>query len=58
MELPKKLLEQIAFNARIQIEKNKFVVTDETIHEGNLLPARQTIDKQIKIDITFLFAYN
>ena len=57
MELPSKLLEQIAFNTRPKIEHMLFVM-DKSTHEEHLSQPLQTNDKQFKIAITFLSGYN
>ena len=57
MELPSKLLEQIAFNTRLKIEEH-FLIMDKSIHEEHLSQPLQTNNKQFKIVITFLSAYN
>ena len=36
MELPSKLLEQIAFNTRPKIEEHMFIVMDKSTHEEHL----------------------
>ena len=58
MELPRKLLEQIAFNTRPKIEEHILIVMDKSIHEEHLSQPLQTNTKQFKIAITFLSAYN
>ena len=58
MELPSKLLEQIAFNTRPKIEEHMMIVMDESIHEEHLFQPLQTNNKQFKIAITFLTGYN
>ena len=58
MELPSKLLEQIAFNTRPKIEEHMLIVMDKSIHEEHLFQPLQTNKKQFKIAITFLSAYN
>ena len=58
MELPSKLLEQIAFNTRPKIEEHMLIVMDKSIHEEHLSQPLQTNNKQFKIAITFLSAYN
>ena len=58
MELPSKLLEQIAFNTRPKIEKHMLIVMDKSTHEENLFQSLQTNNKQFKIAVTFLTAYN
>ena len=58
MELPSKLLEQIAFNTRPKIEEHMLIVMDKSIHEEHLSQPLQTKNKQFKIAVTFLSAYN
>ena len=58
MELPSKLLEQIAFNTRPKIEEHILIVVDKSTHEEHLYQPLQTKNKQIKIAVTFLSAYN
>ena len=36
MELPSKLLEQIAYNTRPKIEEHMLIVMDKSTHEDNL----------------------
>ena len=42
MELPSKVLEQIAFNTRAKIEEHMLVVMDKSIHEEHLSQTLQT----------------
>ena len=58
MELPSKLLEQIAFNTRPKIEEHMLVVMDKSTHEEHLFQPLQTNNKQFKIAVTFLTGYN
>ena len=58
MELPSKLLEQIAFNTRPKIEEHMLIIMDKSTHEEHLSQALQTNNKQFKIAVTFLSAYN
>ena len=58
MELPSKLLEQIAFSTRPKKEEHMLIVMDKSTHEEYLSQALQTTNKQYKIAITFLTAYN
>ena len=58
MELPSKLLEQIAFNTRPRIEEHMLIDMDKSSHEEHLSQPLQTNNKQFKIAVTFLFAYN
>ena len=58
MELTSKLLEQIAFNTRPKIEEHMLIIMDKSSHEEHLFQPLQTNNKQFKIAITFLSAYN
>ena len=58
MELPSILLEQIAFNTRPKIEEHMLIVMDKSTHEECLSQPLQTNNKQFKLAITFLSAYN
>ena len=58
MELPSKLLEQIAFNTRAKIEEHMLIVMDQRTHEEHLSQPLQTNIKQFKITVTFLTGYN
>ena len=58
MELPSKLLEQIAYNTRSKIEEHLLIVMNKSTHEEHLFQPLQTNNKQFKIVITFLTAYN
>ena len=58
MELPSKLLEQIAFNTRPKIEEHILIVMNKSIHEEHLSQTLQTNNKQFKIAVTFLTVYN
>ena len=58
MELPCKLLEQIAFNTRPKIEEHMLIIMDKSTHKEHLFQPLQTNNKQFKIAITFLTAYN
>ena len=57
-ELPKKLLEQIAFNTRPKIEEHLLIFMDKSTHEEHLYQPLQTNNKQFKTAVTFLTAYN
>ena len=57
MELPSKLLEQIAFNTRPKNEEHMLIVMDKSIHEEHLSQPLQTNNKQFKIAVTFPTAY-
>ena len=58
MELPSKFLEQIAFNTRHKIEEHMLIIMENSTHEEHLYQPLQTNNKQFKIAITFLSAYN
>ena len=45
MELPSKLLEQIAFNTRPKIEEHVLIVIDKSTHEDHLSQLLQTKKK-------------
>ena len=56
MELPSKLLEQIAYNTRAKIEEHMLIVMDKSTYEEHLFQLLQTNNKQYKIAVTFLSA--
>ena len=56
--LPSNLLEQIAFNTRPKIEEHVLIIMERSTHEEHLFQSLQTNNKQFKIAITFLSAYN
>ena len=58
MELPSKLLEQIAYNTRPKIEEHMLIVRDKSTHEEHFDEALQTANKQFETAITFLTGYN
>ena len=58
MELPSNLLKQIALNTRPKIEEHMLIVMDKSTHEDHLSQPLQTNNKQFKIAVTFLTAYN
>ena len=58
MEIPSKLLEQIAFNTRPKIEEHMLIIMKKSSHEEHLFQSLQTNNKQFKIAVTFLSAYN
>ena len=58
MDLPSKLLEQIAYNTIPKIEENMLIVRDKSTHEEHLSQLLQTSNKQFKIAVTFLSGYN
>ena len=57
MELPSKLLEQIAYNSRPKIEEHMLIVMDKSTHEEHLSQPLQTNNKQFEIAVTFLTGY-
>ena len=57
MEFPSKILEQIAFNTRLQIEEHILVVMKKSTHEKHLSQPLQTSNKQFKLAVTFLTDY-
>ena len=58
MELPSKLLEQIAFNTRPKIEEHMLVVLHKNTHEEHLSQPLQTKNEQLKKAIFFLTGCN
>ena len=58
MELPSKLLQQIAFNTRPKIEELMLIVMDKSTHEEPLSQPLQTNSKQFMISVTFITGYN
>ena len=58
MELPSKLLEQIAFITRPKIEEHLSIVMRKSTHEEQLSQPLQTNKKQFKSAVTFLTGYN
>ena len=58
MELPSKLLEQIAFKTRPKKEEHMLIVMDKGTHEEHLSQPLQTNNKQFKTAVTFLTVYN
>ena len=58
MELPSKLLEQTAYNTGPKIEEHMLIVMDKSTHEELLSQPLQTNNKQFRIAVTFLNAYN
>ena len=57
MELPSKILEQTAFDTRPIIEEHLLIVMEDSTHEEHLSQPLQTMNKQIKIAVTFLTGY-
>ena len=58
MELPSKLLEQIAFITRPKLEEHMLIVVAKSTHEEHLSQPLQTNNKQFKIAVTLLSGYN
>ena len=58
MELPCKILEQIAFNTRPKIEEHLLIVMDKSTHEEHLSQPLQTNNEQFHIAVPFLTGYN
>ena len=58
MELPSKLLDQLAFNTKPKLEEHMLIVLDKSTHEEHLYQPLQTNTKQFKIAVTFLTGYN
>ena len=58
MELPSKLLEQIAFNTRPKTEEHMLIAMYKSTHEEHLSQPLQTNNKQFKMAVTFLTGYN
>ena len=58
MELPSKLLEQIAFNTRPKIEEHMLIVMDKSTHEEHLSQTSQTNNKHMKLAVACLSGYN
>ena len=58
MEVPSKLLEQIAFNTRPKIEEHFLVVMGKSKLEEHLSQPLQTNNKQFRIEVNFLSVYN
>ena len=53
MELPSKLLEQIAYNLRRKTEEHMLINMNKSTHEENLFEPLKTNNKQFKVAITF-----
>ena len=58
MELPSKVLEQIAIITKPKIEEHVLIIMNKSILEEHLSQPLQTNNKQFKVGITFLTAYN
>ena len=57
MELSSKILEQMAFNTRPNIEEHMLIAMDKSTYEENLAQPLQTNNKQFKIALTFQINY-
>ena len=58
MELPINLLEQLAFDTRPKLEEHMLNIMDRSTHEEHLFQPLQTNNKQVKLAVPFLTAYN
>ena len=58
VELPSKLLEQIAYNTRPKIEEHMLIVMHKSTHEEHLSQPLQTNIEQFEVGVTFLSGYN
>ena len=58
MELPSKLLEQIAYNTRPELEEHILIIMDRSIHEEHLSQPLKTNNKQFEVAVTFHACYN
>ena len=58
MELPSKLLEQMAFYTTPKTEEHMSINMDKSTHEEHIFPPLQTNKEQFNIAVTFLTAYN
>ena len=58
MELPSKLLEQVALNTRPGKEENILTDMNKSTHEEHLSQTLRTKNKRFKIAVTFLTGYN
>ena len=58
MELPSKLLEQKAFITRPKVEEHMLIIMVKSTHEKHLFQFLQANNKQFKIAVTHLSAYN
>ena len=52
MELPSKMLEQIAYKTRSKMEEHILIVMDKSTHEEHLSQPLQTNNKQLKIAVS------
>ena len=58
MELPSKVIEQIAFNTKPKVHEHLLIIMDKSILEEQLSVPLRTNKKQFKIAVTCLTAYN
>ena len=58
MELPSKVLEQIAFNTRPKNDEHMLIVMDKSTHDEQFFQPLQRSNKQFKIAVTFVSAHN
>ena len=58
MELPSKLLEQIAYNTRPKTEEHMLIVMDKSTHEEHLSQPLRKNNEKFKIAVTSLSGYN
>ena len=58
MELTTKLLEQIAFHTRLEIEEHMLIIMAKSTHGEHLYQPLQTNNKQFQLAITFLSGQN
>ena len=57
MDLPSKLLEQIASIHELKLEEHTLIVMDKSTHEDHLSQPLQTNNKQFEIAVTILSGY-
>ena len=58
MELPSKIIDQIAHNTRPKVGEHMLLVMNKSTHKEHLSHPLQTNNKQFKIVVNFLTAYN
>ena len=58
MELPSKILEQIAFNTRSKIGEHMLIFMDKSTREKHFSRTLQTNSKQFKLAVTLLTGNN
>ena len=54
MEVPSKVIEQIAFNKRPKMEEHILIVMDKSTHEEHLFQPLQTNNRHFNVAVTFL----